>query len=211
MFLNTIPGDQVHVIPDWVYRTLAKKGQIEDLVNFSKMRQWFTQEQLVAIDAFSRNGLSILWNGSAVPKLGGGKEVCTRSIGYSWYFPEEAGQSKNGSDTDKYVRDQVSQLVDNKEYGTKMVDQYILDYFKEPGANKIDLHQSYSVYSASNKLIVLALGQGILSPVIFTRKEELRLAILRSIIEKLQMYYDLSTVHNTSWFELYLNELDRLK
>jgi len=82
---------------------------------------------------------------------------------------------------------------------------------KQDAANKVDLHQSYSVYSASNKLIVVALNQGILSPVIYNRKEELRLTILRSVIEKLQMYYDLNVVHKTSWFEYYLTELDLLK
>ena len=92
-----------------------------------------------------------------------------------------------------------------------MVDQYVLDYFKGVPGNTIDLYQSYSVYSSSDKLIVLALDQGILSTAILTRKEELRLTILRSIVEKLQMYYESHVVHNTQWFELYLKELDRLK
>lgn len=211
MFLKNSPGDQVHVIPDWVYRTLARKGQIEDLVNFSKMRQWFTQEQLVAIDKFSHNGLSILWNGGNMPKPGDFNERSTRSIGYSWYFPEGAGQSEIKSDTDVYVRNQISKLGDNKEYAAKMVSQYILDPFKEAPANKIDLHQSYSVYSASDKLVVVALNQGILSPVILNRHPELRLSILRSIVEKLQSYYDLNVVHQTCWFDWYLIELSRLK
>lgn len=215
LFMKTRPGDQVHVIPGWVYETLAKKGRIEDLVNFSKMRQWFTQEQLVAIDHFSHNGLAVLWHGTVAPYYGAGRNsepgVESRSIGYSWFFPNEAGVSDNGNATDEYSRNQISSLADNREYAIKMADQYVTDYFKEQPVDKIDLHQSYSVYSASDKLIVLALGQGIMTPAILNRKEELRLLILRSIVEKLQMYYELHVVHNTSWFELYLKELDRLK
>jgi hypothetical protein len=46
--------------------------------------------------------------------------------------------------------------------------------------------------------------------VIFNRKEELRLSILRSVVEKLQQYYDLNVVHKTNWFEWYFSELDGL-
>jgi len=212
-FMNVQPGDQVVVIPDWAYNQLAKKGKIEDLVNFEKMRQWFTQDQLVALDRFSQDGMSIFWCGGTVPRVGarapGAKY--TRSLGYIWFFPEEAGQSKNGTETDRYAKNQLSDLSDNDAYSVKLVEQYILDHLKQDAANKVDLHQSYSVYSASNKLIVVALNQGILSPVIYNRKEELRLTILRSVIEKLQMYYDLNVVHKTSWFEYYLTELDLLK
>lgn len=209
MFLKTRPGDQVHVIPDWVYRTLARKGRIEDLVNFSKMRQWFTQEQLVAIDCFSNAGLSIFWNGGNIPNpRDHDNERYTRSLGYTWYFSEEAGQSKITDEKDIYVRDQISKLADNKEYAARMAKEYILDPFKDNAADKVDLHQSYSVYSSSDKLVVVALNQGVLSPVIFNRKEELRLSILRSIVEKLQEYYDLNVVHGTKWFGWYLTELD---
>lgn len=211
IFLNTSPGDQVVVIPDWAYNQLAKKGKIEDVVNFEKMRQWFTQDQLVALDRFSGDGLSIFWTGGSIPHPSNRQSKYTRSLGYIWYFPEEAGQSKNGNEADKYAKNQMSDLVHNEAYSVKLVNQYILDHLKQDAANKVDLHQSYSVYSASNKLIVVALNQGILSPVIFTRKEELRLTILRSVIEKLQMYYDLNVVHKTNWFEWYLTELDLLK
>lgn len=211
MFMQNRPGDQVVVIPDWVYRTLAKKGQIEDLVNFSKMRQWFTQEQLVAIDAFSGNGLSIFWNNGQLSKPGDHNDRYTRSAGYLWIFPKDAGQSEMTGEADKYAWNQISALADNKDYSAKLVNQYILDPLKEAPANKIDIHQSYSVYSASDKLIVVALNQGALAPVIFNRKEELRLSIIREVIKKLQAYYDLNVVHKTHWFEWYLQELDRLK
>lgn len=211
MFMQNRPGDQVVVIPDWVYRTLAKKGQIEDLVNFAKMRQWFTQEQLVAIDAFSGCGLSIFWNGGKLPSPSANLDYYTRSIGYNWIFPKDSGQSEMTNEADKYAWSQISALADNKEYSAKLVNQYILEPFKDAPANKIDIHQSYSVYSASDKLIVVALNQGVLSPVIFNRKEELRLSIIREVIKKLQMYYDLNVVHKTHWFEWYLQELDRLK
>jgi hypothetical protein len=211
MFIQTHPGDQVHVIPDWAYNQLAKKGKIEDLVNFQKMRQWFTQEQLVALDRFSEDGLSIFWTNGTIPHIADRQRKYTRSLGYTWYFPEEAGQSQNGNDADRYAKNQLSELADNQDYSTKLVQQYIVDHLKQDATNKVDLHQSYSVYSASNKLIVVALNQGILSPVIFNRKEELRLTILRSVVEKLQMYYDLNVVHKTNWFEWYLTELDLLK
>ena len=214
LFMKTRPGDQVHVIPKWAFKTLAVKGQIEDLVNFSKMRQWFTQEQLVAIDGFSKVGLGVLFTPTTPQAIQGSVHTdcySGRSIGYSWFFPEDAGVSVNGNDADKYARNQLSDLANNPEYAMKMVDQYVLDYFKGVPGNTIDLYQSYSVYSSSDKLIVLALDQGILSTAILTRKEELRLTILRSIVEKLQMYYESHVVHNTQWFELYLKELDRLK
>lgn len=210
-FMNVHPGDQVVVIPDWAYKQLAKKGKIEDLVNFEKMRQWFTQEQLVALDRFSEDGLSIFWCGGTIPHIADRSRRYTKSLGYLWFFPEEAGQSQNGNEADKYAKNQLSELADNQEYSVKLVNQYIVDHLKQDAANKVDLHQSYSVYSASNKLIVVALNQGILSPVIFNRKEELRLTLLRSVIEKLQMYYDLNVVHKTNWFEWYLAELDLLK
>lgn len=212
LFMSTRPGDQVLVIPNWAARILTKKGQIADVVNFAKMRQWFTQEQLVAIDVFSTYGLDVLYR----PNIGA-TDPYTNEVSYSnsaswhWFFPESSGVSQNGSDADKYAQDQLSSLRDNKVYAKKMLDQYVLGYFAQDPEDKIDLHQSYSVYSASDKLIVLALGQGILSPAILTRKEELRLLILRSIVEKLEMYYESQIVHGTSWFELYLKELDLLK
>lgn len=214
LFMKTRPGEQVHVIPNWAFKILAAKGQIEDLVNFSKMRQWFTQEQLVAIDAFSSIGIEVLYaqvSRDSITKPGRQLGYSSKSVGYSWFFPEDVGVSVNGNDADKYARGQLSTLADNPGYAMKMVDQYVLDYFKQSPEDKIDLHQSYSVYSSSDKLIVLALGQGILSTAILTRKEELRLTILRSIVEKLQMYYESHVVHDTAWFELYLKELDRLK
>ncbi|BCM95162.1 hypothetical protein [Burkholderia phage FLC6] len=211
LFMNVNPGDQVVVIPDWAYRQLAKKGKIEDVLNFSLMRQWFTQEQLVALDAFSGDGLSIFWTNGTIPHVSDRRQKYTKSLGYLWFFPEEAGQSVNGTEADKYARNQISELADKKEYSLKLVNQYVLDHLKQEAANKVDLHQSYSVYSASSKLIVVALNQGILSPVIFNRKEELRLSILRSVVEKLQQYYDLNVVHKTNWFEWYLTELDLLK
>lgn len=212
LFMKTMPGDQVHVIPDWAFKTLAKKGNIEDLVNFSKMRQWFTQEQLTAIDRFSARGLTTVFGFESTFSSGNRvNEIYSRSVGYSWFFPQEAGVSENGTDADKYARSKLSDLDSNYEYADKLVNEYVVDYFKQQPASKIDLHQSYSVYSASDKLIVLALGQGILSPSILTRKDELRVLILRSILEKLEMYYELHVVHKTSWFELYLKELDRLK
>lgn len=211
MFLNTEPGEQVVVIPDWVYRTLAKKGQIEDLVNFSKMRQWFTQEQLVAIDAFSEQGLSIFWHGGNLPKQNYQHTKYTRSLGYIWYFPGDAGQSDITNEADKYSRNQLSGLNQNTEYTSKLVKEYILDPLKETPKDKVDLSQSYSVYSGSNKLIVVALNQGVLSPVILPRHMELRLHILRSVVQKLEEYYDLNVVHRTKWFEWYFNELSVLK
>jgi hypothetical protein len=208
--MNVNPGDQVVVIPDWAYRQLAKKGKIEDVLNFSLMRQWFTQEQLVALDAFSGDGLSIFWTNGQIPHVSDRRQKYTKSLGYLWFFPEEAGQSVNGTEADKYAKNQISELADKKEYSGKLVNQYVLDHLKQDAANKVDLHQSYSVYSASSKLIVVALNQGILSPVIFNRKEELRLSILRSVVEKLQQYYDLNVVHKTNWFEWYFSELDGL-
>uniref|UniRef100_A0AAU7PFA2 Uncharacterized protein n=1 Tax=Burkholderia phage vB_BgluM-SURPRISE13 TaxID=3159457 RepID=A0AAU7PFA2_9VIRU len=211
VFMNTRPGEQVVVIPDWAYKQLAKKGKPEDVVNFSLMRQWFTQEQLVALDSFSGDGLSIFWTNGTIPHVTDRNQKYTKSLGYTWYFPEDSGVSRNGTDADTYAKNQMSELADNKVYSGKLVEQYVLDHLKQDANNKVDLHQSYSVYSASNKLIVVALNQGILSPAIFNRKEELRLAILRSVIEKLQMYYDLNVVHKTNWFEWYLTELDLLK
>lgn len=211
MFLNTEPGEQVVVIPDWVYRTLAKKGQIEDLVNFSKMRQWFTQEQLAAIDAFSDNGLSIFWHGGNLPKPNYQHTKYTRSLGYIWFFPGDAGQSDITNEADKYSRNLLSGLNQNTEYTSKLVKEYVLDPFKETPKDKVDLSQSYSVYSGSNKLIVVALNQGVLSPVILPRHMELRLHILRSVVQKLEEYYDLNVVHRTKWFEWYFNELSVLK
>lgn len=209
--MKTAAGEQVVVLPDWAFKTLSLKGKPEDVINFSKMRQWFTQEQLVAIDRFSDDGFSIFWSGGALPSQGDATRKYTRSIGYIWYFPDEAGEALNGSETDKYAKNQISRLGDNREYTAKLVDQYILSELREPPKDTIDLHQSYSVYSASDKLIVVALNQGVLSPVIFKRKEELRLSIMRSVIAKLQEYYDLPVVHSTNWFEWYLTELDRLK
>jgi hypothetical protein len=212
MFLNTEPGEQVVVIPDWVYRTLAKKGQIEDLVNFSKMRQWFTQEQLVAIDAFSNNGLSVFWTGGSLDLMRRHPdEKYSRSLGYIWYFPGDAGQSDITNEVDKYSRNQLSGLSQNTEYTSKLVKEYILDPFKETPKDKVDLSQSYSVYSGSDKLIVVALNQGVLSPVIIPRHTELRLHILRSVVQKLEQYYDLNVVHKTKWFEWYFRELSVLK
>lgn len=210
-FMNTPPGDQVVVIPDWAYKTLAKKGKPEDVANFSLMRQWFTQEQLVALDAFSGCGINMFWNGGQIPHISDRNQKYAKSLGYIWFFPEESGTSQNGTDADRYAKNQMSELADKREYSDKLVSQYVLDHLRQDAANKVDLHQSYSVYSASNKLIVVALNQGILSPTIFNRKEELRLTILRSVIEKLQMYYDLNVVHKTNWFEWYLTELDLLK
>jgi hypothetical protein len=211
MFLNTEPGEQVVVIPDWVYRTLAKKGQIEDLVNFSKMRQWFTQEQLVAIDAFSENGLSVFWHGGNLPQPNYQHTKYTRSLGYIWYFPGDAGQSDITNEADKYSRNQLAGLNQNTEYTSKLVKEYVLDPLKETPKDKVDLSQSYSVYSGSDKLIVVALNQGVLSPVILQRHTELRLHILRSVVQKLEQYYDLNVVHKTKWFEWYFHELSVLK
>lgn len=214
LFMNTRPGDQVCIIPGWAAKILMKKGQIADLPNFAKMRQWFTQEQLVAIDAFSRIGLGVLYCPTTARQIQGNPNTdcyTGRTVGYTWFFHEDAGVSQNGNAADNYAKDQLSELASNPEYAMKMVDQYVLEYFKQTPEDNVDLRQSYSVYSASDKLIVLALDQGILSPAILTRKEELRLMILRSIVEKLQSYYDLHVVHDTQWFELYLKELDRLK
>lgn len=212
--MKVSPGDQVVLVPDWVLKTVAKKGRVEDIVNFALMRQWFNQEQLVAMDDFSSDGLSYLWgsdNGIAKPAADSPYRRYTKSLGYTWFFPEESGQSKNGSDADQYAKVQVSTLSDNKAYTAKLVDEYIIDYLKQPPVDKIDLHQSYSVYSGSDKLIVLALGQGVLNPVVYNRKQELRISILRSIVEKLQMYYDPHVVHATDWFGHYLTELDLQK
>jgi hypothetical protein len=211
MFMKTTPGDQVIVIPDWVMKTLSKKGKVEDLVNFSKMRQWFTQEQLIAMDRFSDDGLTMFWTNGSLPAQGDNDRKYTTSLGYNWYFPHDVGQSDNGTEADTYAKDQISRVKDNREYSEKLVNDYVLDYFKQPGVDKIDLSQSYSVYSSSSKLIVVALNQGCMSPIIYNRKEELRLSILRSIVGKLQMYYDLNVVHKTNWFGWYLTELEQLK
>jgi hypothetical protein len=57
----------------------------------------------------------------------------------------------------------------------------------------------------------VALNQGVLSPVIIPRHTELRLHILRSVVQKLEQYYDLNVVHKTKWFEWYFRELSVLK
>lgn len=209
LFLKSIPGDQVCIIPMWAFKTLAKKGQIEDLYNFSKMRSYFSQEQLLAIDAFSGNGLSVLWyNGNIYDK---DHLLNTRNVGYNWCFNESAGVSDNGTEADRYVKDKLSDLGSNKEYTNSVVKEYVLSYLSDVPSNKIDLLQSYSVYSSSDKLIVLALNQGITSTEILTRVKELRLMILRSMVDALKLYYPPHIVHQTSWFELYLKELDQLK
>ncbi len=209
--MKTAAGEQVVVLPDWAFNTLARKGKVEDVIDFTKMRQWFSQEQLVALDKFSEYGLSIFWSGGAIPDPSFHDRKYTRSLGYIWYFPDEAGEALNADETNRYAKNQISGLGDNREYSNKLVTQYILEALRDVPKDTIDIHQSYSVYSASDKLIVVALNQGVLAPVIFNRKEELRLSILRSVVEKLQEYYDHPVVHSTIWFEWYLTELDRLK
>lgn len=212
LLLDDEPGQQVMVIPDWVFKTLAKKGQIDDLFNFSKMRQWFTQEQLVAIDVFSEHGLSLFWsNGNFDMSFNDVLSRNTRSVGYTWYFPEGQGVSENGNDADSYVKNQISGLSENKEYSLKLVRDYVLDELRGIQANGKDGNQSYSVYSPSNKAILIVLNQGCLSPPALKYKEEVRLSILRDVLKKMYQYYDLNVVNKTKWFEWYLTELDCLK
>lgn len=213
LLLNRTPGEQVVVIPGWVYKTLAVKGKVEDLVNFAKMRQWFSQEQLVAIDTFSHNALSIFWTGGTnfeternMPWDRG-----SSSVGYYWFFSEDAGQSVNGTEADHHARNIMSDLSNNKPYSLKLVEDHILEYLRTPNKNNVDINQSYSVYSGSDKLIVVVLNEGILSPLVASRKTELRLSILRDVVIKLQAYYALNVVAKTKWFGWYLTELDCLK
>lgn len=215
LLLKTAPGDQVVVIPDWVYKTLAAKGKIEDLMNFAKMRQWFSQDQLIAIDVFSHNALSTLWyNGAYDIDMNNPWDHATRSLGYCWFFPEDHGQSVNGNQSDDYAKNKISSLGDlsqNKPYSLKLVEEYIFDELRAPNKNNIDINQSYSVYSGSDKLIVVVLNQGCLAPLVLERRNELRLSILREVLKKLQAYHALNVVAKTKWFEWYLTELNGLK
>ena len=212
LLLGCNPGEQVTVIPDWVFKTLAKKGQVEDLFNFSKMRQWFSQDQLVAMDVFSGHGFELFWNNGNFTTTHNSSLVRgTKTLGYSWFFPEDQGVSNNGNDADRYAKNQISQLTDNKEYSLKLVHDYVIDGLKDEAAGKKDANQSYSVYSPSNKMILIVLNQGCLTVSGLSQKESMRLSILREVLKKMYQYYDLNVVHKSMWFEWYLTELDCLK
>lgn len=205
---NRMAGEEVIILPDWAYRTLAKKGRVEDVANFSKMRQWFSQEQLIAIDQFSQQGLSVFWhNGNFVNQPGGPMERCANSLSYLWFFPGDAAVSENGTDSDSYAKNQLSNLSDNKTYSLKLVEEHILCGLRTPNRDTIDLDQSYSVYSGSSKLIVVVIKDGILAPLMLNRLDTLRLSIIRSIVKTLQQYHDPNVVNGSRWFTWYLQEL----
>lgn len=205
------PGDQVITVPGWVVQTINRNGQLTDVANFAKMRQWFTQEQLVAMAAFSDFGLNILNGPYTTSKNSSGPKSYHRSLFYVWFFSEEHGVAKNGDEADNYAKCQLSNLEENDAYRYQMVNEYVVSYFAQPTSNQVDLSQSYSVYPVSEKLVVLALNQGLMTPGIYDRKDELHLMVLRTVLEKLYGLHPPHEVHKSDWFSWYLAALERLK
>lgn len=210
MITKQYPEDKIIVVPDWVVATVNKRGHLSDILNFSKMRQWFNQEQLVAMSAFSRFGLNILSVPFSVNPTSS-ETMFHRSLGYAWYFPEDQGGSPNGSEADTHAKNAMSRLEENVQYVNEMVDTYVVEHLKDPATNKVDLSQSYSVYHVSEKMIVLSFNRGLLSPASIARKDELRLSILRSVLEKLYGLHEMHEVHKSVWFGQYLAALQRMK
>lgn len=209
MMMSVDPGRQVVVVPMWAVRIIK---ELADLPNFTKVRQVFTQEQIVALEAFSHIGLDIFYHKEPLPSKNSPHTAreAGRSLGYLWFFPEEARNTANLTEADRQAMIQSAHLSDNHVYADQMVKDHVYEFFKRPANQQLNIHQSYSVYSVSEGLIVLALDQGILSPSIYTRREELRLEILRKVIQELRNYYEPHVVHQTSWFDLYLRELNTI-
>lgn len=207
---ETYPGDQVVVLPEWAFKTLEKKGKVEDLVDFSKVREYFTNDEIVALDAFSDKGLADCLGLSGEQK----HSAYSRSPSYIWVFPAEAGNNKNMSEADSYAWQRLVSIRDSLDY-RKISDQLcqdlIMGELRNVNPQLSDVSQLYSVYSGSKGLIVLVVKPGILGKNAVSQQPSLRLAVARSILGKLETYYEQAKIAQSFWFDLYLTELSQLR
>ena len=203
------PGEQIVVLPDWATRTIAKHGKLDDITDFSKMRQIFNNDQIVALDKFSDEGLNRVL-GLPENNIQG---MYSRSAGYIWCFPGEGGNNVKLNDADEYAWQRLNRIVNNHSYGNlsaQLCQDLIYAELESAGDVLTDISQCYSVYSVSKQLIILSVKPGIMGQHVSKKRKELRLAILRSVLGKLEAFYDKSKVAQSDWFSLYLTELESL-
>lgn len=203
------PGEQILLLPDWATRTIAKNGSLEDITNFGKTRQYFSNDQIMALDHFSSTGLNKIMGS----ELRGENPLYTRSAGYIWCFPTEANNSAEMNEADRYAWTKLTRSADDHSYGKyaeRLCDELIIQELEATGPVMTDVTQFYSVYSVSKQLIILSVMPGIMGKNVINKKQELRLAIIRSILGKLEAFYDQSKVAQCGWFAQYLVELNAL-
>lgn len=196
-------GDQIVLLPEWAFKTLEKHGKIEDVADFKKVRHLFNNDEIIALDAFSEYGLKKI--------LACDNTMYTRSLGYIWCFPGEAGVPKNldADDHDAWVKltDRVTS-ISGKEIKEQLLNELVLSELKSVNPQLKDISQFYSVYSSSKNFIVLVVKPGIMGKTVISQLPQLRLAVARSILGKLEAYYELAKIAETSWFGMYLTALE---
>ena len=219
MYVSKVePGRQVYVLPKNLFDILGEKLDTPtEIFRFPKMRTILTQDQLVALAYFSSHevrrilGLTLGKDPTRVEGLYG-------NITYPWYFPGEAGLAVSKTEADQYALDAISQMVDGGINTTQFSQQYqqmakalcddlIMTELKTPIPALSNVSSLYSVLAMNARQIFLVLNPGFLSQMANKRQQELRRSLYRSILGKLDMYYERAEVARSDWFDGYIKHL----
>ena len=219
MYVSKVePGRQVTVLPKNLFDILGDKlDRPADIFHFPKMRKVLTQDQLTALAYFDdvevKNAL-----GQVLFCQPRNCEGLYRSITYPWYFPGEAGMAVPKTEADQYALDSISQMVgggiapkafdgEYRQMAKALCDDLIMTELKTPAPALSSVASLYSVLAMNARQIFLILNPGFLSQLASNRQQELQRSLYRSILGKLDMYYEKAEVARSDWFSGYMHHL----